>query len=242
MKNTAIEWADHSINFFVGCTKISPGCKNCYMYRIEERFKRNPFVVRKTDWKARERELKNFEPGNIFVNSMSDTFNVDITPDQLDQMFAIISKYPQHNYIVLTKRIERAVEYFKDKRVPDNVWIGTSVESEKYMWRINELRKINARTRFVSFEPLIEFIDIINADLDGIHWVIVGGESDDTNPRIMKPEFIIPIYHMCKAKGIAFFFKQWGGKTKCSCHHSWGCRLLFGKTWDELPSNKEVVA
>ena len=237
LKNTAIEWADHSVNFFVGCTKISPGCVNCYMYRLEERFGRNPYVVRKTDWKVRERELKSYDPSNIFVNSMSDTFNDDITPEQIDEMFAIMAKYPKHNYIILTKRIERAVKYFLHKQVPSNFWIGTSVESEKYLWRINELRKIDAKVRFVSFEPLLELIDIMNADLLGIHWVIVGGESDK-NPRLMKKEFVTPIFDMCQKRGIAFFFKQWGGNTKCKCHNAWGCRLLHGKTYDELPISK----
>jgi protein gp37 len=210
------------------------------MYRLETRFGRDPTTVRKTKWDDRQRELRLYEPSTIFVNSMSDTFHRDVDNAQLVEMFEILAKYPKHTYIILTKRIERAVSFFENKKVPDNIWIGTSVESEKYLWRINQLRKINANTRFVSFEPLLEKIDIMTADLQGIHWVIVGGESD-SKPRPMKPEFVTPIFDMCKKQGIPFFFKQWGGSTKCTCHIAWGCRLLFGKTWDELPKIKEMV-
>lgn len=235
MKNTAIEWAHHTCNFFVGCTKVSPGCKHCYMYRLEKRWGRDPSKVRKTDWKARVRELKSYEPSNIFVNSMSDTFHKDVTDEEIEQMLAIMVENSKHTYIVLTKRIERAVEFFKTHVVPDNVWLGTSVESEWYLFRINYLRQINAKTRFVSFEPLISFIDLGSADLEGIHWVIVGGESDQHEPTPMLPLWVATIFNVCKQRGIAFFFKQWGGKTKCACHKSWGCRIFEGQTWDEMP-------
>lgn len=235
MKNTAIEWADNTINFFMGCTKVSEGCAKCYMYRLESRFGRDPTKVRKTNWKTIEANLRRWSPSRIFVNSMSDTFHKDISDADIYEMFHIMYENPKHTYIVLTKRIERAVQWFQGSNVGDHIWIGTSVESEKYLWRINKLRQINAKTRFVSFEPLLSFIDIMNGDLEGIKWVIVGGESD-SNPRPMLPIYVEPLLQMCKAKGISFFFKQWGGSSKCKCHNAWGCRILDGKTWDELPN------
>lgn len=233
MKNTAIEWAEHTCNFFIGCTKVSEGCANCYMYRLENRYKRNPFVVRKTNWKMRESELRNLAPSTIFVNSMSDTYHKDISDEDVAAMFAIMAKYNQHTYIILTKRIERARDYFKDKQVPDNIWIGTSIESEKYIYRKEILVQINAKTRFISFEPLLGKIS--NLNLDGIQWVIVGGESAYT-PRLMPEDYVNPIFDEAKKKGIAFFFKQWGnGMKKCQCHNSYGCRLYKGQVWNELP-------
>lgn len=234
MKNSAIEWTDNTLSFFVGCKKVSGGCANCYMYRLETRWGRDPSIVRKTNWKSVETNLKNWTPSKIFVNHMSDTFHPDITTDQLNEMFGMIAKYPQHTYLILTKRIETAIKYFQDKRVPDNIWIGTSVESEKYMWRINKLRMIDAKIRFVSFEPLLGLINLKSSDLSGISWVIVGGESD-FHPRPMLPIYAETILQVCQANGIKFFFKQWGGSKKCECHKSWGCRLLSGRTWDEMP-------
>jgi protein gp37 len=240
LKNTAIEWADNTINFFIGCTKVSEGCAKCYMYRLETRFGRDPTTVRKTKWESIEVNLRNWKPSRIFVNSMSDTFHDDIPDSDIDRMLNIMEKYPQHTYIILTKRIKRAVEFLHGCEMPENMWIGTSVESEKYLWRINELRKINAKVRFVSFEPLLSFIDLGSADLEGIRWVIVGGESDP-NPRLMNGLMVETIHKVCQAKGIAFFFKQWGGSTKCKCHNTWGCRMLEGQTWDELPIKKVIV-
>lgn len=235
MKNTAIEWADNTINFFVGCTKVSEGCANCYMYRLENRWGRDPTKVRKTNWFTIDANLRKWDKSNIFVNSMSDTFHKDIPDNEIEEMFNIMKTYSKHIYIVLTKRIDRAVKFFETRQVPDNVWIGTSVESEKYLFRINLLRHITAKTRFVSFEPLLGFIDLDSADLQDIHWVIVGGESG-SNSREMKEEYVNVIFNMCQAKGIPFFFKQWGkGLSKCKCHNAFGCRLYKGKTWDELP-------
>ena len=133
MKNTAIEWADNTINFYVGCTKVSEGCANCYMYRLEKRFGRDPNVVRKTKWDTIKRNLKNWKPSRIFVNSMSDTFHKSISNSELFEMFSIMWENPQHQYLILTKRIERARDFFKTVHpLTDNFWIGTSVESEKH--------------------------------------------------------------------------------------------------------------
>ena len=232
MKDTAIEWAENTINFFMGCTKVSPGCEKCYMYRLMPRFGRDPYKVNKMNWKNIERNLKKWQPSRIFVNSMSDTFHKDVTDDEINEMFAIMQTHDKHQYLVLTKRIERAYDFFYGKSLPENIWLGTSVESEKYIKRIQHLQGIDAKVRFISFEPLLN--EINGLDLSDIQWVIVGGESDP-KPRGTKEKWVNIIHEECKSKSIPFFFKQWGGKSKCKCHKAWGCRLLKGKTWDELP-------
>jgi len=234
MKDTAIEWAENTINFYMGCTKVSPGCTNCYMYRLMPRFGRDPNVVNKMNFKNIEKNLKKWNPSRIFVNSMSDTFHKDITDQEINQMFSLMEQYDKHQYLVLTKRIQRAYEYFKGIKIPDNIWIGTSVESEKYADRIDHLRKINAKIHFVSFEPLLN--EMINFNLDNIQWVIVGGESDP-KPRGMRSEWVDKIFDKCREKQIPFFFKQWGGKSKCKCHKAWGCRIYKEKTWDQIPTD-----
>ena len=240
-KTTSIEWSDATINFFLGCSKVSEGCANCYMYRLENRWGRDPSKVRKTNWFTIDKNLRTWSASRIFVNSMSDTFHKDISDNEIEEMFNMMKTYSQHTYIVLTKRIDRAVKFFETHEVPDNVWIGTSVESEKYLFRINLLRQITAKTRFVSFEPLIGFLDLGSADLQDIHWVIVGGESG-SNPREMKEEYVNNIFNLCQAKGIAFFFKQWGkGLSKCKCHNAFGCRLYANRTWDEMPHIKVTL-
>lgn len=232
MKNTSIEWAENTINFYMGCTKVSPGCTNCYMYRLMPRFGRDPNIINKMSFKNIEKNLKKWEASRIFVNSMSDTFHKDISDEEINDMFNLMKTYDKHQYLVLTKRIERAYEYFKGKKVPDNIWLGTSVESEKYLPRINHLRKIDAKTKFISFEPLLNYV--MNFNLENIQWVIVGGESDP-NPRQMKGAWVDNIFDECQSRNIPFFFKQWGGKSKCPCHKAWGCRIYNDKTWDELP-------
>ena len=237
MKDTAIEWAENTINFYMGCTKVSPGCQNCYMYRLMPRFGRDPNIVNKMKWKNIEKNLGKWNPSRIFVNSMSDTFHKDISDHDIDTMISIMESNPQHQYLILTKRIERAKEFFDGCKLGDNLWLGTSVESEKYTKRIDFLRHINAKIKFVSFEPLLNEINKIN--LENIQWVIVGGESDP-HPRGMKKAWVDKIFNECKSKNIPFFFKQWGGKSKCNCHKAWGCRLYENKTWNELPDEKKL--
>ena len=169
---------------------------------------------------------------------MSDLFHNDIPFEFLDQVFDVIKRTPQHTYQILTKRSPRMLKYFSSRGrvVPDNVWLGVSVENRKYgLSRIDDLRKIKASIRFLSVEPLLE--DVGEMDLSGIHWVIVGGESGP-KARPMKAEWVELIKDLCDQVGVAFFFKQWGG---------WGAdgkkmpkksngRLFAGKTWDEMPS------
>lgn len=239
MENTKIEWADHTINFFLGCTKVSEGCANCYMYRLESRWGRDPTKVRKTNWSTIEANLRKWTPSRIFVNSMSDTFHKDISDADIYEMFHIMYENPKHTFIVLTKRIERAVQWLQGSNVGDHIWIGTSIESQKYLWRMEELKKINAKTHFISFEPLVGIMPN-NLNLRGIQWVIVGGESG-SNARPMKEEYVDNIFNECQDKQIPFFFKQWGkGLSKCKCHNAFGCRLYKGATWDEIPILNEV--
>jgi protein gp37 len=180
--------------------------------------------------------LKRRKPTTYFVNSMSDLFHNDIPFGFLDQVFDVIKRTPQHTYQILTKRSARMRKYFSSRAVPDNAWLGVSVENKQYgLQRVDDLRKIKAGTRFLSVEPLLE--DVGEIDLCGIHWVIVGGESGP-KARPMKVEWVESIKDQCEQEGVAFFFKQWGG---------WGAdgkkrpkknngRLLAGKTWDGMPS------
>jgi protein gp37 len=176
------------------------------------------------------------KPTTFFVNSMSDVFHEDVPFDYVDQIFETISKAPQHVFQILTKRAERMSEYFSNREVPVNAWVGVTVEDRKYgLSRISELQKINAKVRMVSAEPLLESLGTFN--LDGIHWMIVGGESG-ANARPMKKEWVDEIRIQCEKNNVAFFFKQWGG---------WGVdgikrakklngRQLDGQTWDQLPN------
>jgi len=239
---TTIEWTEQTWNPTTGCTKISPGCKHCYAEVMAKRLQamgargyENGFNLSILPERL-EQPLKRRKPTTYFVNSMSDLFHNDIPFAFLDKVFNVIKRTPQHTYQILSKRSARMLKYFSSREVPDNVWLGVSVENRKYgVQRINDLRKIKAGIRFLSVEPLLE--DIGKIDLCGIHWVIVGGESGP-KARPMKEEWVETIKIQCAQKGVAFFFKQWGG---------WGAdgerrpkrnngRLLAGKTWDEMPS------
>jgi protein gp37 len=240
MKDTAIEWADNTINFYVGCTKVSEGCKNCYMFRLEERFGRDPKVIRKTNWKTIESNLKNWPPSRIFVNSMSDTFHESLSYEQICEMFHVMLKYPNHQYMILTKRSGRARIIFKEESLPNNFLLGVSVENNNHLGRIDDLLECDGvYNKFLSLEPLLGQVTP-DRDLTPIKWVIVGGESDFSNPRLPKQEWIDEIKEWCDIFHIPFFFKQWGGKRKCECHKTWGCRVYKNQTWDELPKIEVV--
>lgn len=239
---TTIEWTEQTWNPTTGCTKISPGCKHCYAEVMAKRLKamgargyENGFNLSILPERL-EQPLMRHKPTTYFVNSMSDLFHNDIPFGFLDQVFDVIKHTPQHTYQILTKRSARMRKYFSSRVVPDNVWMGVSVENRKYgLQRIDDLRKVKAGIRFLSVEPLLE--DIGEIDLRGIHWVIIGGESGP-KARPMKVEWVETIKDQCEQDGVAFFFKQWGG---------WGAdgkkrpkrnngRLFAGKTWDEMPS------
>jgi protein gp37 len=231
---SSIEWTEATWNPVTGCTKISPGCKFCYAERMAKRLQamgqfryRDGFRLTLQEdqvdlplrWKA---------PRVIFVNSMSDLFHADIPLEFIQRCFKTMAQASQHTFQVLTKRPERAAELALEFHWPSNIWLGTSVESQQYVWRIHELAKVPAHIRFVSVEPLIGRIS--RMPLRAIHWVIVGGESGP-GARPMALEWVTEIRDRCQRYHVPFFFKQWGG-----VHKSRTGRLLDGRTWDEMPS------
>lgn len=177
-----IEWTEQTWNPTVGCTKVSPGCKHCYAETMARRLQamgtrgyENGFQLTLLPNRLGE-PLKRKTPTVYFVNSMSDVFHEDVPDEYIDQVFDVIRKTPWHTYQILTKRSERMMAYFAGRQAPDNAWLGVSVEDQKYgVPRIDHLRKVRAKIRFLSVEPLLE--DLNQIDLSGIHWVIVGGES-----------------------------------------------------------------
>jgi len=210
---TKIEWTEKVWNPSIGCTKISDGCKNCYAESFAKRLQSMGMEDYKDGFKFKilphrlNDPLKIKKPQKFFVNSMSDLFHDDMPDEYLNQIFDVINQTPQHTYQILTKRVENMYIYFQNHNVPQNVWLGVTVENSKYSYRIDFLKKINATIKFISFEPLIDSVGKI--DLTDIDWVIVGGESG-YNGRPMKPEWVNEIYLQCQEKNIPFFFKQWG--------------------------------
>jgi protein gp37 len=213
MNTTKIEWTDRVWNPSKGCSKISEGCKYCYAESFAKRLQAMGMEDYKDGFKFKilphrlNEPLKIKKPQKFFVNSMSDLFHDDMPDEYLNQIFDVINQTPQHTYQILTKRVENMYIYFQNHNVPQNVWLGVTVENSKYSYRIDILKKINATIKFISFEPLIDSAGKI--DLTDIDWVIVGGESG-YNGRPMKPEWVNEIYLQCQEKNIPFFFKQWG--------------------------------
>jgi protein gp37 len=238
---TSIEWTEQTWNPTVGCSKISPGCANCYAEAMARRLKaigvkgyENGFQLTLIPERLGE-PIKRRQPTIYFVNSMSDLFH-ELIPDRyLQKVLTVIQQTPQHTYQILTKRAERMADFFQGQTIPNNVWLGVTVENRAHgLPRIDYLRKISSSVRFISAEPLLE--DLSNIDLTGIHWVIVGGESGP-KARPMKQEWVLNIKDQCEAQGAAFFFKQWGGwgvdgKKRGKKHNG---RLLIGRTWDAVP-------
>lgn len=236
-----IEWTEQTWNPTTGCTKVSSGCKHCYAEVMAHRLNamgtrgyQNNFKLTLQPNRINQPLLRT-KPTVYFVNSMSDLFHEDIPDSYLDQVFNSIERTPQHTYQILTKRAERLPKYFKSRQCPTNVWLGVSVEDKKHgIPRIDFLRQVNARIRFLSVEPLLE--DIGEIKLNDIHWVIVGGESGH-KARPMKPEWAESIRDQCEDANVAFFFKQWGGwgadgVKRAKSHNG---RLLSGKVWDNYP-------
>lgn len=238
-----IEWTEQTWNPTTGCTKISPGCKHCYAEIMAGRLQamkangyENGFQLSILPERLTQ-PVRRKKPTLYFVNSMSDLFHEGIPDQFLDQVFSVIQQTPQHTYQILTKRAERLPEYFKNRPCPDNVWLGVSVEDQQYgVPRIDYLRRINAKTRFLSVEPLLE--DLGEIDLTGIHWVIVGGESGP-KARFMKSEWVENVKQQADNVGAAFFFKQWGGwgvDGKKRAKKANG-RMLNGRIFNEMPVN-----
>jgi len=233
--NTSIEWTDTTWNPVTGCTKISPGCTHCYAERMSIRLKAmgqrnyvNGFEVALHE-EALALPLKWKKPQSIFVNSMSDLFHDDIPDDFIHRAFEVMRIADWHQYQVLTKRSKRLLELSPAIDWGGHIWMGVSVESPDYFLRIDHLRETGAKIKFLSLEPLLA--PLPNMDLTGIDWAIVGGESGP-GARPVEESWVLDIRDQCKASGVAFFFKQWGGTNKKKSG-----RLLEGRTWDELPGS-----
>ncbi len=240
MKTTKIEWTDKTWNPITGCSKISQGCANCYAEAMSHRLKSmrikkyaNGFdltlheecLTEPLSWK---------QPHTIFVCSMSDLFHKDVPFSFIDKVIDIIYRTPQHRYQLLTKRADRMAEYFLTHNVPQNVWLGVTVEAKSSKPRIDSLRVLDAPIRFLSCEPLIE--DLGELDLNNIDWVIVGGESGPFG-RPMKEEWVLNIKRQTDAQGAAFFFKQWGtwGGDGIKRNKHKNGKLINGKVFQAMP-------
>ncbi|MBR0987800.1 DUF5131 family protein [Bradyrhizobium liaoningense] len=244
MAETSIEWTDATWNPVAGCTVLSPGCTNCYAMRMAARLEamgaeKYSGLTRKSgersvwtgklflDRRALETPKTWRKPRQIFVNSMSDLFHTNVPDSFVHEVWTTMQATPQHTYQILTKRPDRMAAITQALPTLKNVWLGTSVESADYFDRIDDLRRVRAVVRFISFEPLLG--SVATADLSGIHWAIVGGESGP-RARPMDPKWVDEIQIACRRYGTAFFFKQWGGRNKKASG-----RLLRGRTYDEMP-------
>ncbi|MGN6183959.1 MAG: DUF5131 family protein [Thermoanaerobaculia bacterium] len=234
-----IEWTESTWNPVTGCSKISPGCKNCYAERMAKRLQamgqanyRNGFEVTLQPHML-DLPLRWKKPQAIFVNSMSDLFHDDVPLDYIQRVFDVMRAAHWHRFQVLTKRAERLHALDPDLEWPDNVWMGVSVESAAYVNRIDALRSTRAHVKFLSIEPLLGPMPTL--DLHGIDWVIVGGESGP-RARAVERSWILEIRDHCAKASVPFFFKQWGGTNKKKTG-----RELEGRTWDQMPALSREV-
>ncbi|MBV9784972.1 MAG: phage Gp37/Gp68 family protein [Acidisphaera sp.] len=235
---TSIEWTDATWNPVTGCTKVTAGCDNCYAARFSERFRGvpgHPFESGFDLTLRPERISQPFlwrRPRMIFVNSMSDLFQKNVPRDFIDRVFETMEAADWHVFQVLTKRSSLMRDYlrrrYRGASPPTQIWLGVSVEDGRARARIEHLRQAPAKIRFLSIEPLIAPIGTMN--LDGIHWVIAGGESGP-KARPISADWVREVRDQCAHQGVAFFFKQWGGIRPKT-----GGRALDGREWNELPS------
>ena len=242
-QSSKIEWTESTWNPVRGCTRVSEGCRFCYAERIAARFSGEGMAYEglAENTKAGPRwtqeiqivrallnePLKWKKPRRIFVNSMSDLFHEKIELSYIQEVFAVMQKADRHQFQVLTKRAERLLEFNSKLPWPSNVWMGVSVEDERVTDRIDALRQTDAHIKFLSLEPLLGALS--NLKLDGIDWVIVGGESGP-GARDMEKAWVVDIRDQCADAKVHFFFKQWGGKRKSKTG-----RELDGRTYDEMP-------
>jgi len=247
MADTSIEWTDATWNPVAGCTVLTAGCTNCYAMRMAARLEamgleKYKSLTRRSGgravWTGKIRlDTKSLDtpkawskPRKVFVNSMSDLFHPDVPADYIYRVWQVMKETPQHTYQILTKRPDRMANVLLERRFETlpNVWLGTSIEDERVLGRLDDIRRVPAVVRFVSLEPLIG--SVAAGDFTGIHWAIVGGESGP-RARPMNPEWVDEIEKMCRKSKTAFFFKQWGGKNKKATG-----RLLHDRTYDEMPA------
>ncbi len=234
---TQIEWTDATWNPVTGCTKITRGCDNCYAERFSERFRGVPGHPFEAGFDLTLRParvaqpLQRRQPRRIFVNSMSDLFHKDVPRTFIDSVFDTMEAADWHEFQVLTKRSSLMARYLRHRygagSAPPHIWLGVSVEDAESTVRLRHLRNAQASIKFVSFEPLLGPVGDI--DLTGIDWAIVGGESGP-GARPMAEAWALDIQDRCRAAGVAFFFKQWGGARPKT-----GGRLLAGREWNQYP-------
>lgn len=248
MATSRIEWTDATWNPVTGCDRISTGCDNCYALTLANRLKAmgaakyqadgNPqtsgpgFAVQTHPASLKE-PYRWRSPRTVFVNSMSDLFHAQVPTAFIAEVFRVMADTPQHTYQVLTKRPMRVRRMAGELPWPENVWLGVSVENERVLHRVEHLRDVPAAVRFLSCEPLLG--PLTNLRLDGVGWVIVGGESG-SRARPMDPDWATDIRDRCQAASVPFFFKQWGGRTPKA-----NGRQLDGQLWDEMPSRPLVA-
>ena len=231
--SSSIEWTKSTWNPLTGCTKVSPGCKNCYAERMAFRLQAmgntnyaNGFKITMHE-DLLELPLNWNKPQTIFVNSMSDLFHEEVPDHFIFRVFDIMRQANWHCFQVLTKRSERLLKLGPELSWMPNIWMGVSVENPDYIFRIDHLRSIGAEVKFLSLEPILA--PIPNLNLEGIDWLIVGGESGP-RARPVKESWVINIRNQCQDANVPFFFKQWGGVNKKKTG-----RELEGRTWDEMP-------
>ncbi|BCG94459.1 DUF5131 family protein [Mesorhizobium sp. 131-2-1] len=244
MAETSIEWTDATWNPVAGCTILSAGCTNCYAMRMAARLEamgaeKYSGLTRKTGGRAKWTGQIRLDkaslsipigwkrPRRVFVNSMSDLFHQDVPPEFIAEVWTVMADTQHHTYQILTKRPDRMKEIVPALPKLPNVWLGTSVEDSRVLHRLDDLREVPAAVRFVSFEPLIGSVQ--DANLKGIHWAIVGGESGP-NARPLETRWVDEIFDRCTDADAAFFFKQWGGRNKKATG-----RVYRDRVWDDLP-------
>lgn len=231
---SAIEWTEATWNPVTGCHQVSPGCAHCYAKVFAQRWRGIPghpyeqgFDLRL--WPSRlDQPLRWQRPRMIFVNSMSDLFHEDVPFDYIAEVFDVMCRAQQHTFQILTKRDVRLADLASRLPWPPNVWMGVSIENNRFVGRADRLREVPSAVRFISAEPLLGPVSAL--DLSGIDWVIAGGESGPRH-RPVQEAWITELRNRCVERRVAFFFKQWGGRTPKA-----GGRELEGRTWDELPA------
>lgn len=230
---SGIEWTDATWNPVTGCTKISHGCKHCYAERMAKRLRemglekyRDGFAINVHESVLND-PLKWKQPRFVFVNSMSDLFHKSVPAAFIERVFDVMERAPQHRFQVLTKRPNRVAQMEGRLNWMPNIWLGVSIESERWMGRLETLKETGAHVKFLSLEPLLG--PLPNIELDGIDWVIVGGESGP-GARPMEADWVRDIRDQCESSGVPFFFKQWGGVFKKRTG-----RTLDNREWNQMP-------
>lgn len=240
--HTTIEWTEATWNPVTGCSKVSPGCARCYAETISLRFRTTtrPWTPVNADVNVvlhperLEQPRRWRKPRTIFVNSMSDLFHENVPVTYIKEVFGVMASCEQHVFQILTKRAERLAEVAPVLEWPPNVWMGTSIENNRWVHRADRLREVSAAIRFISAEPLLGPVDRL--DLKGIDWVIAGGESGHGH-RPMRKKWVRDLRDRCVADGVAFFLKQWGGRTSKA-----GGRILDGREWSQMPSERTLLS